>query len=235
MQSPAPLPSLGLFDGQTNASLPHLGLLGGLGVAPASGTFTLTADAGSYALTGTANALTRGGDYLTADSGTYALTGTNNVLRTGNWLVADAGTYTLTGTAAGYIVTFVNSTPGSYTLTGTAAALRAGNRIIGNAGSYTLTGTAAVLSTEGTFYLIADVGAFVLSGTAASLLQANRTMSAIPGSFAYSGSTAALTYNLEPSDFELVGSISGSVFAKSVRAGMATPKFRIGSRRKHVA
>ena len=57
----------------------------------------ITADAGSYSLTGQDAGLLRG--YLvTADAGAYVLTGQDATLSVGNkTLIADAGSYTLTG------------------------------------------------------------------------------------------------------------------------------------------
>src|SRR5512146_2931512 len=88
--------------------------------------YTLSAAAGSYALTGTAATLkcTR---KVTADAGTYTWTGTDAALKRGYPLTAEAGTYTLTGSAVGLRATRkLSAGAGSYSWTGTATGLLRG-------------------------------------------------------------------------------------------------------------
>lgn len=88
--------------------------------------YTLTADPGSYSLTGTA-ATFRHNRVIDAEAGSFTLTGTDASLLHHKVLTAGGGSFTLSGTAATLIYTEVNRTlecePGVFTLTGTAATL----------------------------------------------------------------------------------------------------------------
>jgi hypothetical protein len=97
------------------------------------GTYTLTADGGTFAVTGTAAGL-RAARTLAASAGTFALTGTDASLEFGRVLGADAGAYVLTGTDA----TLTYTVPGSYTLDA-------------EGGSVVVTGTAATLTARFNF------------------------------------------------------------------------------------
>ena len=185
--------------------------------------YTLPADSGTFALTGTDATLARG-RALPADSGTFALTGTDAVLAAGRVLVADSGTFALTGTAAtltrGRVVaadsgTFVLTgtdatleyTPvsgdtytlpcasGSFALTGTDAVLAAGRVLVADSASFALTGTAAVLAVG--HVLTADAGSIALTGTDATLLT-GRVLPADAGVFALTGTDVTLTYAAPP-------------------------------------
>jgi hypothetical protein len=84
---------------------------------------------------------------LTADVGSYTLTGTAATIVHGHPFVAGVGSYTLTGTAA----TLVHGHPitagvGSYTLTGATAGVLHGRKTVAGVGSYTLTGTSAAVT-----------------------------------------------------------------------------------------
>jgi hypothetical protein len=68
-------------------------------VETGGGAQTLSADPGSYALTGSNADLLRG-RFISADAGSYALTGSNADLLRGRFISADAGSYALTGSAA---------------------------------------------------------------------------------------------------------------------------------------
>lgn len=94
-----------------------------LALAPAAGGGTLTAESGSYALTGTAAALkvTR---RVAANAGTYAYTGT--VVTYHLRMPAASGSYALTGSAATLIAPenpSLDATAGSYALTGSTVGL----------------------------------------------------------------------------------------------------------------
>ncbi|MFD0738242.1 hypothetical protein ACFQZQ_02925 [Lysobacter koreensis] len=93
--------------------------------------YTLPADSGSYALTGSAASLLHGRSQA-ADSGSYTLTGTDASLRVDRVLAAASGSYALAGSDA----TLVYATSGSYTLTA-------------EPGSYVLTGSDALLMYSG--------------------------------------------------------------------------------------
>jgi hypothetical protein len=129
--------------------------------------YTLTADAGTYTLTGTA-AGTRAQRRIVAAGGTYALAGTAAALRIARRIVAGGGTYSLTGTAAGLrAARAMPAAGGAYALTGTAANFAKGYRMVAAAGAYSLTGTAAGLATARR--IVAAGGFYAISGTAANL------------------------------------------------------------------
>ena len=134
---------------------------------------------------------------LTAEAGSYALTGTAATLTATREIAAAAGSYALSGTAATLTTTReLAAGAGSYSLSGTAAALTAARELAAGAGSYGLSGTAATLTytpAAGAFELIAEAGSYSLSGTAATLT-ATRELSAAAGSYALSGTAATLTY-----------------------------------------
>jgi hypothetical protein len=184
---------------------------------PAGGaaSYTLTAAAGSYTLTGQPAALTAA-RRLAAAQGSYALTGQSANLLYGRNLAAGAGTYALTGQAAALrAARLLGAAQGSYTLTGQAAGLLLGHRLAAGQGSYTLTGQAAGLlygrrlgaaqgsyalsgqdatlaySASGNKVLAAAQGSYTLSGQAANLLYGRR-LAAAQGSYALSGQAAGL-------------------------------------------
>lgn len=175
--------------------------------------YTLAADVGSYALTGTATGVSRT-RALVATLGSYAITGTATGLNLGHNLVAAVGSYSLTGTATNLtrtrkLVAAIGSytatgtatnfriarrlveAVGSYTITGTATALRTARRLTAAVGSYSLTGTATALKT--TRRLTAAVGSYTISGTATGL-KSGRQLAATPGAYAYNGTAVTLTY-----------------------------------------
>lgn len=164
---------------------------------PPANAYTLTADAGSYALTGTAASL-EAGRSISAAAGSYALTGTTATLAKGRTLTADPGSYALTGTAATLEVgRSVSAASGSYSLTGTAASLEIGRAVSAAAGSYVLSGTA--VSLERGYVLSAAGGSYALTGTDATLTYTpagDVTMSADPGSYALTGTAATLRRGL---------------------------------------
>jgi hypothetical protein len=176
-----------------------------------SGTYTLTgtavtlkadrklaADSGSYAITGTDVSL-KLGRKLTAESGTYTVNGTDVSLKAGRKLAADSGTYALTGTdvtltyqpAGGYTLALDS---GSYTLTGTAATLKASRKLTADSGTYTLTGTDVTL-TRG-FKITADSGTYTLTGSSVAFARTYR-LPADSGSYTLTGSPVSLSWSGE--------------------------------------
>lgn len=81
--------------------------------------YTLTADAGSFTLSGQDAGFVVG-RILTADAGSFALTGQDAALRIGRVITADAGAFVLTGQDATLTVTPAGGT--AYTLTAEAGA-----------------------------------------------------------------------------------------------------------------
>jgi hypothetical protein len=89
---------------------------------------------------------------LAADAGSFALTGTAATLKHGYAVAAGAGSYALSGTAASPLHQWkVAAGVGSYVLTGTAASLLHQWKVVAGAGSYALTGAAATLRTKPAF------------------------------------------------------------------------------------
>ena len=109
-------------------------------------TYTLVADAGSYALSGATAELYRGWEVLTV-AGTYAVSGATTSLEVGREVAADAGAYALTGTTVSLeLGKEVLALGGTYAITGTTATLRHGWTIAADGSSYALNGTAATLT-----------------------------------------------------------------------------------------
>jgi hypothetical protein len=174
------------------------------GGGPAS--YALTANAGTYSLTGGSAVLTKTSGSvaysLTATAGTYALTGGTASLKIGRKITASAGTYALTG--------------------GTAS-LKTGRSLTASAGSYALTGGSATLtkSTAGISYaLSALAGSYGLTGGTASLL-VGRKLTANAGTYSLTGGSATLTKSGAVVNYSLTGnagsySLTGGSAALSV-------------------
>jgi hypothetical protein len=179
---------------------------------------TVAADAGSYAITGTAAGTQRNREVIAGD-GAYALTGQAATLSKGITMDAGAGAYALTGQAVTFPRTrIVEAAAGSYALTGQDASLEFGREIVAAAGGYALSGQAAslaygreVVAAAGSYAvtgadadliytpigavtLDAESGAYLLTGTAAGLLL-GRLIVADDGAYALTGSGATLTWS----------------------------------------
>jgi len=150
-------------------------------VGPSSGpaSYTLTANAGAYTLSGQTADLTRS-KLLTANAGAYTLSGQTADL---TWaassaytLTANPGAYTLSGQTAdltwaspgAYVLT---ANAGAYTVSGQTASLLKGNLLTANAGAYTFAGQTADLtkSAAAAYTLTANPGAYTLAGQGAVL------------------------------------------------------------------
>ncbi len=188
----------------------------------AGGSFTLTADSGPYAYTGTDAGLLRAlvavadsgaylytgtnadliqGFSLTADSGSYLYAGTNAEFQRGLVAPLDSGTYAYTGADAELLVgRVIAAESGSYLYSGTSAGLLRGFTLDASSGAYVYTGTDATLTfaPAGNFTLPADSGAYIYSGIDAQLL-VGRNLQANSGSYTYTGTAVDLKrgYNLD--------------------------------------
>lgn len=159
--------------------------------ASSSGAYSLTAAAGSFALTGQSANL-RAARKLAASAGSFTLTGQSAGLLFGHKLSASLGAFTLTGNAATFRLTRgLTAVAGSFVLTGQAAVLAKGYSFSATAGSFALTGQPASLLV--TRRLTAVAGSFVLSGQTAGLFK-GKTMPAAAGSFALSGNAVNLRF-----------------------------------------
>lgn len=132
------------------------------------------------------------GATLTADKGTFTLTGVNAAFLRSLKMTAGTGTFTLTGNNAGLSTGIPDlvANAGTFTLTGNAAALSRALRLAASSGSFSLTGNAAVLSKTAT--LLANGGSFSLSGVSASFARA-LVMSAASASFTLTGNNATIS------------------------------------------
>lgn len=134
---------------------------------------------------------------LTADSGSIAVTGTAASLKFNRVLAAGAGATAITGTDAALKFNRVlSAAAGSISITGTDAALKLNRVLAAASGAFAITGTDATLTYTPiggpTYTLTADAGAIVISGIDASL-KFNRAISCSAGSISITGSDATLT------------------------------------------
>ncbi len=150
-------------------------------------------DFGYYAAAG-------GGSYtLTADSGSFALTGQDAGLSFNRVLAADTQSYTLTGQDAGLAFNrTLAAESGSFSLNGQDAGL-AFNRVLGaDNGSFALDGQDVTLTytpiSGATYTLGAASGSFALTGQDTGLAF-NRVLAAETQSYSLDGQTAGLAFN----------------------------------------
>lgn len=118
------------------------------------GRYTLTAEVGSYALSGTDS------DFryfsLSVDSGSYSLLFSK-------FLVGNAGSYSLNGTSVTLLKGFnVSGDVGSYSINGNSVGLIITRLLNIESGNYLLNGTNANIDTKK--YLFANVGSYILTG-----------------------------------------------------------------------
>lgn len=193
---------------------------------PASGgtDYTLTADAGSYALSGQAAGL-RATRNIVAAQGSYALTGQTASLEYGRKLAAGQGEYSLSGQAAGLRATRkIAAATGSYGLTGEAANLLRGYLLNAATGTYSLSGQDAALvyaPNSGAYTLVAETGTYTMAGQDAGLL-ADRILTADQGAYVLTGQEAQVIkdYLLTAGQgsYSLSGQVAGLVLARVLNA-----------------
>lgn len=135
----------------------------------ATGNAPLSADSGSFTLTGTAADIMRARPDLSADPGSFSLTGAGNSIEANRLLSAESGSFTKTGTDAVLVgsVAGLTADSGTFTLSGTAADLLFGPSLDAETAAFILTGTDVNLTTDER--LIADSASFTLSGTSTGL------------------------------------------------------------------
>ncbi len=152
---------------------------------------TLTADSGSYSLTGSAASLLLKRQ-LAAAAGSYALTGTTANLKVGKKVAAAAGSYQVSGVNASLLHGWkVAAAAGSYSITGQTASLLHKWILGASAGAYNITGSVVGLLKPGNKILAADAGSYSISGQAASLLH-KWIATALSGSYSINGQSANL-------------------------------------------
>lgn len=175
--------------------------------------FYLLSSQGSYTLTGqTSNLITA--RLLALAQGAYTLTGQNTNLLRGYPLTAVQGTYTLTGQEAGLIYSGalapLNAASGSFTLTGNTTNLLYGKRLVSSVGSYTLTGNNTNLLFGRLLGL--GVGSYTLTGNTTNPFKGFLVTSS-PGSFSLTGNTVSFLVtrflSLEVGTYTLTGRAAG--------------------------
>ena len=168
--------------------------------------YTLTADVGSYSLTGQAASLfPTFKRTLVADAASYSLTGQDALLSyipggVDYYMPADGGGYTSSGQDAGLTVVRKYALPadvGSYTLNGQAANFSVVRKyaLAADVGSYTLNGQDAILAYapgSGAYVLAADVGTYTSTGQGAAT-RFNARVDGSTGTYTSTGQGAALT------------------------------------------
>jgi len=178
--------------------------------------YSLTANPGSGALTGTAATL-EVGRVLGATAGSFTESGTAATLWRSRILTAAGATSALAGTAATLEVGRVlGAAAGSFVEAGSAATLTVGRVLSAEAGSFALAGTAATLQHGAV--LVADPGSFALAGSAAALL-VGRRLDASGATVALDGSAAGLLVGTRvsaaPGAFALVGTDADLIYTPS--------------------
>lgn len=114
------------------------------------------------------NAQAATGYTLTAEAGSFTLTGNATGLTAARLLTGGTGAFTETGNATGLAAArLLTAEAQSYVLTGNATGLAYGRTMAADVGDFTLTGVDAALSRSRV--LQADTGEFVLTGNATSL------------------------------------------------------------------
>ena len=174
----------------------------------------LDAASGSYALTGAAADLVKTSPlFIDAASGAYNLTGSAATLVRSSFLDAASGSYALTGAPADLaktIIRILDAASGTYSLVGNVAGLARASFLSADSGAYNLTGVAAALFRS--ISLSTDAGSYSISGQNASLTQAKQ-VSADPGSYVIDGKDAA---------FVRVGSLFAAAGAFNVTGSAAS-------------
>ena len=157
--------------------------------------YTLTAQHGTYAITGQPAVLLRS-KLITANSGTYSYTGQSANLLRSKLLTATNGTYALTGQSANIIYTAgggaytLTAQAGSYAVTGQSATLTRSRLLTASSGAYSVTGqSASILRSK---LVTASAGAYSVTGQQAGIAH-NRTITALSGTYAVSGQSATIT------------------------------------------
>jgi hypothetical protein len=169
--------------------------------------FSLSTDAGSYAVTGSAAALSVAFP-ISATAGSYAVTGSAATFARGYVLQATPGSYAVTGAAASLrSARVVSGAAGSYAVTGTAATFSRRYALTGAAGAYDLAGLPANLLRTGQREIVLAPGTYTLTG-ADALALVTRVLSAAPGSYTLTGTDAAFDESdtpAEPGSYDLTG------------------------------
>lgn len=177
-----------------------------IALRPASGSVTLAADSGSFALTGTAMT-PKAARLLIADGADLALTGGDLTFAYARAVVAESSSYGLTGGATDLDLTRrLVGESGALALTGQDVALTFGRTLVTAGSSFALVGDDVLLDL--TRVLAGGSGSFTLTGSDVTLLH-GRVVTMAETSFTLTGIDAALKRGLRVdaagSTFMLVG------------------------------
>lgn len=213
-----------ITDENAGGSAPVSTLVPYLACGSALASYTLTAAAASFALTGTTTGVTAQRQ-LAATQAAFTVTTTAAGLRAGRLLSATTASVSLTGQAAGLLAArTLSAGAGSFALSGTATGLTLARHLTASASAFVLTGVDATLTYSGTtgYTLTASTGTFALTGQAATLAAA-RLLTAGAGTLTLTGSDAALTAA------RLLTAGTGAVTLTGADAGLAYGRYLAGA------
>lgn len=162
--------------------------------APAGGgSYTLTADKGTFTTTGVAAGLKRGLNNVVS-AGTFAITGQTAGLKVGKKVTAGLGSYSISGQIAGFKRTYaVQVNQGTFSLFGQIANLKVGRVTTVGTGSIAINGVSANFNRG--YGLQAGQGSISLTGVAAGFKR-TYSLQAGTGSVAISGQNVVLRTTL---------------------------------------
>lgn len=157
-----------------------------------TGGHTITAESGSYSLTGQVAAVVTARKVV-SNAGSYTLTGNAAVLKFGYKVTAGAGAYALTGNSVNLVTTrAIAAVSGTYALNGNSANLLFNRKLTSDFGQYAITGQSANLVYTQSNILAAETGAFVIAGQSATLT-IDRNLIAESGVYNLTGTETGLT------------------------------------------
>lgn len=168
-------------------------------VATAGGLYTLTAQSGSYSVSGQQATLLRHRN-ITASAGTYNITGqsvniTYSPTTAVYTLTAQVGSYSITGRSATLLKSkLLSASSGSYSITGNSATISKNRLLTALSGSYTITGHSTTLTyipLTPVYTLTAQTGVYNITGHTAQLLR-HRLLTTSSGSYEYIGQSITI-------------------------------------------
>lgn len=180
-----------------------------------AGAYTLDAQPGAYAVTGTA-ATVPAGRVVTASPASFTVTGGTASPLLGRAVLADPGSYTVTAQdAAAIAARLITAEPGAHGVTGAEATVARGLFLDVDPASFTVDGNAATLVPAR--LLSADPASVTVTGAAAALL-ADRLVASDPGTVTVTGTAALLargvTLEASPATYTLTGADAAIIAAR---------------------
>ena len=183
----------------------------------------ISADAGAYSLNGQA-AQTLRAAFLSLDAGSYAITGQDASFVYGQAISADAGDYSITGQIADLTRAVVLSADsGAYSIAGQDANLSRSLYLNAVLGSYNITGQDATLTYEQARVINGDAGSYAITGQAADLTR-TYVFSADAGSYSISGQNADFALfralSLDAGSYDILGQNADLLLSRSINADL---------------